>query len=121
MLVLGHFHSMPERVPCIVLQVQLPVFRTSSKTLIVTGNAVCGNTYLLLRYWQILQVHVPTQYPSMGYGVVQVGSFALVGLEINRDQGRRRRFCSAIHQSPTLCWPRKRAELGRACTALALF
>lgn len=91
------------------------------ETLIAMGNAVCGNTYLLLRYWQILQVHVPTQYPSMGYGVVQAAHLLLAGLEINRDQGRRRRFYSAIHQSPTLCWPRKRAELGRACTVLALF
>lgn len=44
MLVLGHFHLTPERVPCIVLQAQLPVFRTGIKTQLVMGNAVCGNT-----------------------------------------------------------------------------
>lgn len=80
MLVLGYFHSTPERVPCIVLQAQLPVFRTGIKTLLVMGNAVCGNTYCCTTGRSYKYLHVPTQDPGMGYGVIQVGSFALVGL-----------------------------------------
>lgn len=80
MLVFGYFHSTPERVPCIVLQAQLPVFRTGIKTLLYYSSWGMPSVRMLLHYWQILQVHVPAQYPSMGYGVIQVGSFALVSL-----------------------------------------
>lgn len=48
MLVLGYARSTPARVPCIVLQAQLPVFRAGIKALLVMGNAVYGNAAALL-------------------------------------------------------------------------
>jgi hypothetical protein len=129
MPVLGYFLSTPERVPCMILQA-LQYLLCSVRVLLAMGNAVCWNTTALLAdptKYTCLVLRLYGVHNTLLWGKGWLICFSwppLASLEINRDQGRRRRFRtrrSATHQSPTLCWPRKRAELGKPSTVLVLF